>query len=83
MAGLFAVGLGLGRIDQREIELFASLFHRDDAGFVLRYVGNVTALSSLSQQAQRLQRCALSLPCLLYTSPSPRDRLVSRMPSSA
>ena len=23
------------------------------------------------------------LPCLLYTSPSPRDRLKSRMPSSA
>ena len=23
------------------------------------------------------------LPCLLYTSPSPRDRLLSRMPSSA
>ena len=22
-------------------------------------------------------------PCLLYTSPSPRDRLLSRMPSSA
>ena len=26
---------------------------------------------------------ALSLPCLLYTSPSPRDRQKSRMPSSA
>ena len=25
----------------------------------------------------------LSQPCLLYTSPSPRDRSVSRMPSSA
>ena len=25
----------------------------------------------------------LSLPCLLYTSPSPRDRTRSRMPSSA
>ena len=25
----------------------------------------------------------LSLSCLLYTSPSPRDRSVSRMPSSA
>ena len=25
----------------------------------------------------------LSLPCLLYTSPSPRDGLLSRMPSSA
>ena len=29
--------------------------------------------------------CALHLPnvCLLYTSPSPRDGLLSRMPSSA
>ena len=26
---------------------------------------------------------ALSNPCLLYTSPSPRDRSLSRMPSSA
>ena len=26
---------------------------------------------------------ALTLPCLLYTSPSPRDRQKSRMPSSA
>ena len=26
---------------------------------------------------------ALSIPCLLYTSPSPRDRQKSRMPSSA
>ena len=25
----------------------------------------------------------LFLPCLLYTSPSPRDGLLSRMPSSA
>ena len=25
----------------------------------------------------------LPIPCLLYTSPSPRDRSVSRMPSSA
>ena len=27
--------------------------------------------------------CALSVACLLYTSPSPRDGLLSRMPSSA
>ena len=25
----------------------------------------------------------LDIPCLLYTSPSPRDKTVSRMPSSA
>ena len=28
-------------------------------------------------------RCDLNVPCLLYTSPSPRDGLLSRMPSSA
>ena len=26
---------------------------------------------------------AMHIPCLLYTSPSPRDQLTSRMPSSA
>ena len=29
------------------------------------------------------QECALFISCLLYTSPSPRDRSLSRMPSSA
>ena len=43
--------------------------------------------------ADRLARCLASMPnkqgaaliaiCLLYTSPSPRDRTRSRMPSSA
>ena len=27
--------------------------------------------------------CGAVIPCLLYTSPSPRDRVRSRMPSSA
>ena len=27
--------------------------------------------------------CGVGMVCLLYTSPSPRDQLVSRMPSSA
>ena len=30
-----------------------------------------------------LKMCALGSRCLLYTSPSPRDGLLSRMPSSA
>ena len=29
------------------------------------------------------RKMELILPCLLYTSPSPRDRISSRMPSSA
>ena len=42
-----------------------------------------------SQAAERLHkkltavRVTLSNDCLLYTSPSPRDRTRSRMPSSA
>ena len=43
---------------------------------------------SLMRQAQALDRSIArpfhtSNPCLLYTSPSPRDGLLSRMPSSA
>ena len=30
-----------------------------------------------------IMKWALSINCLLYTSPSPRDRSLSRMPSSA
>ena len=32
---------------------------------------------------EALASCAIDLSCLLYTSPSPRDGLLSRMPSSA
>ena len=49
-----------------------------------------TALSSMSRFNDRVQgwlfnpnAMAPTYPCLLYTSPSPRDRQKSRMPSSA
>ena len=32
---------------------------------------------------ERITTAALAKDCLLYTSPSPRDGLLSRMPSSA
>src|SRR5680860_1913074 len=35
------------------------------------------------EQAEAKRRLHLPYPCLLYTSPSPRDGLLSRMPSSA
>ena len=39
---------------------------------------------SESEDSQSLEsENSLSLPCLLYTSPSPRDATLSRMPSSA
>ena len=50
-----------------------------------------TTIETLREQAAALPRPrgfetaikAASGPCLLYTSPSPRDRQESRMPSSA
>ena len=41
-----------------------------------------TVLAGLPQ-VQGGSGLSLSKPCLLYTSPSPRDGLLSRMPSSA
>ena len=40
--------------------------------------GNIFKYISSSKKLKLLQ-----IPCLLYTSPSPRDRSLSRMPSSA
>ena len=41
-------------------------------------------LGALPQGMNSPQKCAYGLyACLLYTSPSPRDSVVSRMPSSA
>ena len=46
---------------------------------VVELVGNVEAEKCL----RSLLRNDLVEPCLLYTSPSPRDATLSRMPSSA
>ena len=48
------------------------------AGEADRGVGGVQDLDEL-----RVVRADLVVVCLLYTSPSPRDRTRSRMPSSA
>ena len=40
-------------------------------------------LDDLEPLMQRLETYAPDIICLLYTSPSPRDRQKSRMPSSA
>ena len=43
----------------------------------------VTAISQLTVEGLAVQDRETTIACLLYTSPSPRDRTRSRMPSSA
>ena len=45
-------------------------------------VATITAIITANQAASAIQIADL-ICCLLYTSPSPRDGLLSRMPSSA
>ena len=45
--------------------------------------GKVGKNLSVDDGYKAAERCGLSIICLLYTSPSPRDRSLSRMPSSA
>ena len=45
--------------------------------------GIAESLVSRVEMEEMVRRSALVISCLLYTSPSPRDRQKSRMPSSA
>ena len=50
---------------------------------VRHFVGrDFFVFGSVRKEADQ-QRLESEFPCLLYTSPSPRDGLLSRMPSSA
>src|SRR5665811_1127683 len=48
-----------------------------------RSSSTTTAWPSTTRRSARTSGSARTTPCLLYTSPSPRDRTRSRMPSSA
>ena len=54
---------------------------RTDAG--VHALGNVAVFDTESRIPGEKFSYALNQSCLLYTSPSPRDRTRSRMPSSA
>ena len=51
----------------------------------VKFVGVVEVLQAeaRSERTENNNICGVSYNCLLYTSPSPRDRQKSRMPSSA
>ena len=70
-------GLSYSRLASLNDEM-AALIH-------LRYANTVSAnaIKADVNEATRGMLSVLVMSCLLYTSPSPRDRQKSRMPSSA
>ena len=74
-------------VTRKATELISRLpeeYNEDDYKHKINKLGGLTIPLNifLFQEIQRLQD-VLSKVCLLYTSPSPRDRTRSRMPSSA
>ena len=51
--------------------------------FIVRYLADQGVDTSHIETAAPGIRSGVTMGCLLYTSPSPRDGLLSRMPSSA
>ena len=45
--------------------------------------GRVDFVEGDIKDFEQVKKCVYGVDCLLYTSPSPRDGLLSRMPSSA
>ena len=69
-----------------EKQVAVTLYYLSDEGRYLK-VANAFGIgkSTVSETVRRVCKCISIVlgPCLLYTSPSPRDGLLSRMPSSA
>ena len=76
-----ALGLSLDRIDALA-KLVESYSSESDLAGKMRDAG-IDPESDIGQQMIYLVNDLLGFPCLLYTSPSPRDQRGSRMPSSA
>ena len=69
------------------VSLFFSKMKKEEFDDVFNYVEDYVTSSGLSLRISKQKLMSgvleISKDCLLYTSPSPRDGLLSRMPSSA
>ena len=76
------IGCGVEAGIERHLDRRETPDHRPGVSVLLFAV---SAKELARQLALRIGQCVLTCPttCLLYTSPSPRDRQKSRMPSSA
>ena len=70
--------------DTAEISGYASVFGASDQGNdVVQKGAYAASLKAIKDAGRSVKMLWQHDPCLLYTSPSPRDKRQSRMPSSA
>ena len=72
--------ISVGTIDARA---GAAAVEAIETGTRLAMQGEIDAITTAPICKASIHRAGIPYPCLLYTSPSPRDRTRSRMPSSA
>ena len=71
--------------DERTCEFLVGLLDRSelDRKLVLNSIGRLNDPAAVPKLLELMEHAKTNEDCLLYTSPSPRDRQKSRMPSSA
>eukprot|EP00828_Plagiopyla_frontata_P009093 TRINITY_DN14645_c0_g1_i1.p1 TRINITY_DN14645_c0_g1~~TRINITY_DN14645_c0_g1_i1.p1 ORF type:complete len:274 (+),score=28.94 TRINITY_DN14645_c0_g1_i1:230-1051(+) len=79
----FRIIIGKGKGKNWWCVMFPPLCFVDESKAVIEYEKTEEALNKLKPEKQKSGDKKMSNNCLLYTSPSPRDRQKSRMPSSA
>ena len=71
--------------DYRRYEAYTALWGQDALEGLENEIGEIQKVMrpEVEEPVELLELAKQSTVCLLYTSPSPRDGLLSRMPSSA
>ena len=88
MASIFKLRRGSGSVDLETGELYvnysSSLQYADESDVTRTLIPLDKAVSGTIKLTGSIELSgSITASCLLYTSPSPRDRQKSRMPSSA
>ena len=74
---------GLQLMEYRGYDSAGVVLNKDEEILRLRSLGKVSKLEEIMISKKPKAFSGIAHTCLLYTSPSPRDRTRSRMPSSA
>ena len=78
------LGLADTVVDIQKIDIILRAAHSIKGGAAMMGFGNLSKIAHRLEDFLKILRVRYaSETCLLYTSPSPRDRTRSRMPSSA